>query len=397
MGSSAHPRKKSVLVVEDDDVLRGALQATLGQCPAFRVIAVESALEARELVVAGQADCVITDINMPEMSGVELLRHIKHTVPNLPVIMMTGFREYADSADLRALKPSGFLMKPLHKDDVISLVERLLQASTGGLPPGIDAETFFCKLDVDAFASGGEAGGDLHVRVSEARYVKIAGKGEQLPVERVWVLKAKGVTHLYMRRDEFRDCLGLRVDQPVACEAKDGFLRHTSELLLRHARLQGVDERAFGAAKNVVETAISLLADDQDVFEQLAALARQPNLRYIHAVAVSLHAALIARALGWMPLAGVYGVAIAGLMRNVGPDEAPGLLRKPRAKTTPAELTAPMSKVVAVAELLCSLAVRKPRSSVLSPLDALLRMQRASPGKVESECLAALARLFELA
>lgn len=107
-----------ILLVDDDPTLRRLLQAYLET----RGHAVETAENGRDaLTKLGRTgyDAVVTDYNMPEVNGLEVLRHIRQHQPSLPVVMMTGDRGGpAAVRELVALGAKACLFKPFDPEDL---------------------------------------------------------------------------------------------------------------------------------------------------------------------------------------------------------------------------------------------------------------------------------------
>ncbi len=79
-----------ILVVDDDRRMAKTL-VNIFQVKGYEVEAAHSGPEALEKVAGGRFDCVLTDIKMPEMNGVELYRALKARQPDLPVVLMTAY------------------------------------------------------------------------------------------------------------------------------------------------------------------------------------------------------------------------------------------------------------------------------------------------------------------
>ena len=73
---------------------------------------------------SGQFALVITDINMPNMGGIELSRLIKDKYPDMPIILMTGYGIEKVKQDVE--KAEGFLAKPFELSVLNELVEKIL-------------------------------------------------------------------------------------------------------------------------------------------------------------------------------------------------------------------------------------------------------------------------------
>ena len=105
-------RKRKVLIVDDDPAMRESFDVLL-QSWGFEVLQAADAREAKELVDRHEPDIVITDVVMPEISGLELLRDLKAGNPQRPVLLITA-RGSIDMA-VEAIKQGArdFLTKPV--------------------------------------------------------------------------------------------------------------------------------------------------------------------------------------------------------------------------------------------------------------------------------------------
>ncbi|KAA0258413.1 response regulator [Deferribacter autotrophicus] len=115
--------KYKILVVDDEDYVRDSLDIILST-EGYQVVGVSSGYEALELLEKNYFDFVITDIKMPEMDGITLLRKIREGYPDLPVIVMTGFPSI-DSA-IECLKEGAFdyVTKPFKVEDLINKLQK---------------------------------------------------------------------------------------------------------------------------------------------------------------------------------------------------------------------------------------------------------------------------------
>ncbi|MEA2030281.1 MAG: response regulator [candidate division Zixibacteria bacterium] len=116
---------KNVMVVDDDDMFRQMLSETL-RLNDFIPTSVEGGKEALKELENGQVDTVITDIKMPEMDGITLLKRIKSKYPDLPVILITGF--FIDDNTISgsdSVQADGFLKKPFDSERIVQLLKDL--------------------------------------------------------------------------------------------------------------------------------------------------------------------------------------------------------------------------------------------------------------------------------
>jgi CheY-like chemotaxis protein len=96
----------------------------------YRVTALNSSLEAREVFYSRphDFDLVITDLTMPQMTGVELAADFVKIRPDLPIILCSGFNESVSPETLRELNIREFLMKPAKIADFAEAIRRVLDA-----------------------------------------------------------------------------------------------------------------------------------------------------------------------------------------------------------------------------------------------------------------------------
>ncbi|MFQ5499027.1 MAG: response regulator [Candidatus Zixiibacteriota bacterium] len=124
-GAAGVPIRR-VLLVDDDDAFRDMLSGLLATS-GFETHAVVSAAEALDKLATGTVDAVITDIRMPNMDGIELLKKIKSNNPDMPVILITGrtpISEISERADTASA--AGILEKRHRPQGIVDLLNRLV-------------------------------------------------------------------------------------------------------------------------------------------------------------------------------------------------------------------------------------------------------------------------------
>jgi two-component system response regulator HydG len=133
--------KLNVLIVDDDKRMTRTLSDIL-RLAEHEVMEASSAMEALEKVKAQPFDCVLTDIRMPEMDGVELNQKLREIQPGLPVVLMTAYA--ADSLTRQGLEDGvvGVLDKPLDINNLLSFLASIGRDRTIVL---VDDDHAFCK------------------------------------------------------------------------------------------------------------------------------------------------------------------------------------------------------------------------------------------------------------
>ncbi len=116
-----------IYVIDDDEVVRDSLKVLL-ETRDFAVRDFESGPAFLAHRSGGQPGplCVILDIHMPEMSGIEVLRELRTKGDQLPVILVTGRRDTQAQAQARALGVVAFLDKPISHPALFAALDQAL-------------------------------------------------------------------------------------------------------------------------------------------------------------------------------------------------------------------------------------------------------------------------------
>ncbi len=122
------PGQATVLAVDDDEGVRAAISHALSR-RGKRIELRSSGPAALEWLRDHTCDAVITDLRMPEMSGVELCARIRETEPDLPVLLLTGYGDYESAVDALRAGAYDFLTKPFRLDLLDAAVSRAVDHS----------------------------------------------------------------------------------------------------------------------------------------------------------------------------------------------------------------------------------------------------------------------------
>jgi len=117
--------KTSILVVDDDEGIRHSLSLILKK-RGYIAEACACGKEAIEKLGSSTYDILLTDLKMPEMTGIELLKTAAKLNPSMGAIIMTGFGEinsYLEAMDLGAAE---YLNKPVKSEELELIIERLM-------------------------------------------------------------------------------------------------------------------------------------------------------------------------------------------------------------------------------------------------------------------------------
>ncbi len=121
---------ETVLIVDDEKnylVVIGAFLSGEG----YETLTADSAQRALEIVETTDLDLVLTDMKMPTMDGIELLKRIKQKVPDLPVVMMTAYGTVEKAVEAMQLGAFNFILKPFQNETLKQVIHKAV--STYGI------------------------------------------------------------------------------------------------------------------------------------------------------------------------------------------------------------------------------------------------------------------------
>jgi two-component system response regulator FixJ len=121
-----------VYVIDDDDAMRDSLDFLLGAAD-FQVTLFESAQKFIDVLPALDFGCVVSDVRMPGIDGIELLKRLKAGANLFPVVIMTGHGDVPLAVEAMKLGAMDFLEKPFEDDRLIGMIEAALKQAALGV------------------------------------------------------------------------------------------------------------------------------------------------------------------------------------------------------------------------------------------------------------------------
>ena len=112
-----------IFVVDDDDAVRASLRAML-ETAGYRTTLFDSGIAFLELPDTGLGACVVLDVKMPGLDGLEVQRHLADRGAVLPVIVVTGHGDIAMAVQAMRAGAADFLEKPVSRDRLLTSVAR---------------------------------------------------------------------------------------------------------------------------------------------------------------------------------------------------------------------------------------------------------------------------------
>jgi two-component system chemotaxis response regulator CheY len=117
---------KTVLIVDDSATMIMSLKVALDM-HGFKVETASNGQEALDKVRSGlKPDLVITDVNMPVMNGIEFIKNVRPILRFTPILVLTTESEHSKRDEAKKLGATGWLVKPVAGNDLISVIKKVL-------------------------------------------------------------------------------------------------------------------------------------------------------------------------------------------------------------------------------------------------------------------------------
>ncbi len=145
--------KKTILIVEDEKILRISLTDALKE-EGYTVLAVANGKEALSAIEQGIFSLIITDIRLPDISGIEVLSQSMQIAAAVPVIMMTGYGSIKDAVESMRIGAFDYITKPFDLEEMFVTVSKALEVHA------ITEEIIRLKQELSSQFSSGKIIGD---------------------------------------------------------------------------------------------------------------------------------------------------------------------------------------------------------------------------------------------
>jgi two-component system, chemotaxis family, chemotaxis protein CheY len=119
---------KKILITEDSSTMRSLLASTIESLEGYRIVEANSGFEALRILPHEQVDLIITDINMPDINGLELISYVRNN-PNYKAIPLFIISTESSEKDLEkglALGANEYLVKPFNPERLLELIHKYL-------------------------------------------------------------------------------------------------------------------------------------------------------------------------------------------------------------------------------------------------------------------------------
>ena len=135
-----------IFVVDDDDAVRASLRALL-ETAGYRTMLFGSGTEFLEYPHAGLGACILLDVKMPKLDGLEVQRQLNDRGTMLPVVIVTGHGDIAMAVQAMRAGAADFLEKPVSRDRLLESVARAVDIGRSARPDRLEKSDIGARLD----------------------------------------------------------------------------------------------------------------------------------------------------------------------------------------------------------------------------------------------------------
>ena len=125
---------KNVMVIEDSEMMRSLIASTVEDMGDFKVVEVANGFEALKVLPKQPVDLIITDINMPDINGLEIVHFVKShpEYSRIPLIIVSTEQTQDDIQKGLSLGASAYVTKPFEPEDLVKVVRDVLDSQESG-------------------------------------------------------------------------------------------------------------------------------------------------------------------------------------------------------------------------------------------------------------------------
>ncbi len=157
---------RRVLVVDDEPVVNESCRRILG-ARGFDVATTESGRDGLRRAATQHYDLVITDLKMPDLDGMDLVRRIRKERPDTAIVVITGFGTVSSAVEAVRLGVSDYIEKPFTPTQLADAVAKALGPTEPARPPErVEVEAELVRAVLQRAAADGAFGRDLAARPS---------------------------------------------------------------------------------------------------------------------------------------------------------------------------------------------------------------------------------------
>ena len=182
-----------VLLIEDDESAARSIDLML-KSNGFDVYATELGKEGADLGKLCEYDIIVLDLNLPDISGFEVLRDLRASKVKTPILILSGFVSIEEKVKGLGFGADDYMTKPFHRDELVARIHAIVRRSKGHAPSLIKTGDLVINLDTKIAHVNGRP---IHLTSKEYRILELLSLRKGTPLTKEMLLN-----HLYGGMDE---------------------------------------------------------------------------------------------------------------------------------------------------------------------------------------------------
>lgn len=205
-------------------------------------------------------------------------------------------------------------------------------------------EDDYCGIDINDFLILKYCPYDLFCRISENKTLKIANRFDEINKDLIFKLKSKGISRLFLEKEDYKKYISysfsaIKESTDLSPKEKIAWIGKNVGNILHEVYNEEINLDNFLAAKQNIETTVSLLTENHLVFDLINIINDYDNDLYKHSMGMSLYSVLIAKEMKMIEPKIIFRLSMAGLFADIGMKELdPSILKKNRILMTHKDL-----------------------------------------------------------
>lgn len=258
--------RERILIVDDDRIVLNNLKIQLNEL-GYETIQASGAHEAMSIILKLEVSLVISDMNMPDGDGLDLLRFLKVERPKIPFVLMTSLNTLLEAHEATVKGANYFLAKPFKQEELRNAVNSCLFDCGRGSKKHEE----LVRVYIGNFIGDDAIKCDVYLRLDKSKFIKVAQKGDDISHEEVSQYRQKGIHSLYILKSELKKNLNLPTtfdcqQSESIKKRKQAIFKEMTFLLNEVLEFRSLNKEAFFQAEILLESTLSLLVDHDQVF-----------------------------------------------------------------------------------------------------------------------------------
>ena len=187
-----------VLLIEDDKAISLSIELMLrSEC--FNVYTTDLGEEGAELGKLYDYDIILLDLNLPDISGHDVLKNLRVSKISTPVLVLSGLAGIDDKVRSLGFGADDYLTKPFHKDELVARIHAIVRRSKGHAQSVIEIGDLKVNLDAKTAEIGGQR---VYLTSKEYQILELLALRRGSTLTKEMFLKEMFLNHLYGGMDE---------------------------------------------------------------------------------------------------------------------------------------------------------------------------------------------------